>query len=353
MRKFILIVLLFANSVSAAEHYILALPSALPENVNGKELYQRTVKKIVKELKPGDSFYVINAYNMNTIMSLKMPLEQAYSHEKVKYKYAKYELSKLKRHLKKSSQSMAINDEINFPRLTQHVSVLITDHIPAPKKISMMVIGNALYLDKREDNIFSFKDGWFPSDGHIAVSEKSSPFGTQGKQSYLGNYSISMLYTNDDFVSPLYKYRINRFWSLFTKAQGGELSTFTNDLTVAFERFQPELKSRESFGFDSTIDKVEMLRATRTKESISLGTANNNDNFMLEGDATNSSPILSRGLIKLGIRWDTCGNCDFDLYVKAPGEKALSFRNRNSDSGSYYKDFQSSPQAKNGLVYVT
>jgi hypothetical protein len=338
-----------AFSISAT-HYILGLANTLPDNIGKKELYRNIVRKVTNDMQPGDSFHIINAYDMKTIMSIELPVDQAYENSKVKKKFSKKSLSKLKKHLKQP-ESEKSNDEINFPRFTKHVSTLVTDHLPSPKKIAVLVIGNALYLEKRESESFSFKDGWFPSDGHIGVSEKTSPFGTLGKLEYLNNYSIGMLYTNREFVSPLYKYRINRFWSLFTKSQGGELSTFTDDFTVAFNRFGPDFETREVYAFDNTLSKIEMLRASRTRKEVN-SKLSSNSNFMSEGTVSEAPPLVGVGKIKLGIRWDNCKKCDLDLYAKSSNESFLSFKNRKTSSGLYFKDFTSNPEAKNGLEYI-
>jgi hypothetical protein len=145
--------------------------------------------------------------------------------------------------------------------------------------------------------------------------------------------------------------RLQRFWTLFIKNQGGKFLTFSDEIKTVFERFKKIDAIVEDYDFDHTKKKVEMLKATRV--AIPVGSVSDDAEFMGDSiDIATQPPSSNTGYLKIGIKWQ-CIDCDLDLYTRSnKSQKYLYFGNVQNDIGRYFKDFQSSPDTINGLEYV-
>lgn len=351
MKKFLIASLilffLFSEPSYSASSYYIVLAEKYPASFDRDLFSEKVIHFVLSDLKEGDSFAVIGD-NEKTLATFDVPNEEGYGNTNVKKKKFMKELIELKNSIKAlpvCEEGQA--QEFRVPQILTH---LATSKL-LDRNVTVLLVGSALYTDKREP-AFNMTDGFFPSDGHILVGEKSSIYGTAGKEDDLKNFNFHYLVTNKegDFLNQLHRQRINRFWGLLVKNQGGNLNSFTTDLDSAFRRFAASVqRPQDDFSFDHTANKVEMLKVTR--EVVSA--ADFEPQFMKKDlPLAFYPPRKTVGKLKVGIRWP-CINCDVDLYAKSNSSpKFLYFSNVRSDEGIYHKDYQSSPDTVNGLEYI-
>lgn len=339
---------LIYSNLGSANTYVVALPNDLPANFDKAKLSSSLESFVLSTLKQGDELSLINGQNFSEISKFVVPDQEGADNIAVKRKLFTVDILKLRDYVGKISVS---NDPvkfslIQFPQLLKHVFGLKYDVNHRENPINILTIGNVLYYDK--EGIFDMKNARFPSDGHILSDEQHSVYGTSNKQGLLKNVLVHQIFTNV-WDGDNYKTRINRFWSLYIKNQGGNLATFTNDLQTGFERLTQNPSSVENFDFDNTKSKLEMYRATR--EAIPVGGYSKEAYFLADGvQISNEPPSSTQGNLRVGIRWGC--QCDVDLYAKSnTAPDYLYYGRQDSTEGHYFKDFTSST-AVNGLEYI-
>jgi hypothetical protein len=350
----LLFVILFStDSYSSVTNYYVILPEKFSNSIDPDDVYANIERVFFDALKQGDTLAVISD-NQNTIAEFRIKDEDGYDSKLVKKKFFSNQLNKLQASIRATPKSDP-GGSLKIPQILKFLSTQKLENTP-DRKDQVLLIGSALYKDAHEPS-FNMTDGVFPSDGHIRTTERFSVFGTDEKRGFLNGVSVHWLTTTpeSDYASELYKYRVKRFWSLFMKNQGGILSTFSNDTQTAFDRFSKSANNPvENADFDYTANKVEMLRVTReaqavneSKEQVRIADFMS-DNVVL----SNVPPSKNIGRMKIGIRWP-CKDCDIDLYAKTnSGSKYLFFGNNSTEEGTYFKDFQNSPDTINGLEYI-
>ncbi len=356
----LLALLVFPLVSTNAADYIIGLPKGMPPNIGKISVIQHIEDLIQHEMKTGDTLRVFNAFDIHSIAAIEIPNKKAFEFPKVRRKQFRRQIKSIKGYLGGMSNEDNYSDAVLLPQFLEHLSTHVVDS-RKNEPVNVLVLGNALYKDDRED-AFSMREGWFPSDGHLKVSQRHSVYGAAKKVGQLKNFTVHILHTNrpEEWYNDLYRHRIQRFWNLFVKVQGGVLSTFTQDTEAAFSRFaEGGLKPKKEYGFDYTANKVEMLRARRevvpsTIETTSQIPMSDGANFLEEGiPISNQPPITTEGTLKIGIRWP-CNRCDLDLYARgSEDESYLYYRNVENSQGKYFKDFRSSPDTINGLEYIT
>ena len=354
--------LFFVLKTAYSEEYIIVLSKDYPSSVDREVIGNNIVKFVLINLKRGDNLSVISNEGFKTLATFNVLDKDGYDNKNVKRKKFSRRLMKLSKYIKNIpiSNDTIAHSLLSEPQLLKHLSIHnFSELTEEQRNIHILLIGNALYKDMKEPN-FNMREGWFPTDGHIRANEKQSIYGTSNKNGYLKGVSLHHLVTNkdDEWFSDLYKLRIKRFWSLFLKNQGGELSTFSTDADTAFNRFSNHSKGVEIFNFDHTSDKLEMLKTRRVSVPIQPLSSNNIDDlddaeFMNDGIHISSiAPTAIKGKLKIGISW-TCTACDLDLYAKSNGaSKYLYYSNVLTSEGKYFKDFTTSPNTLNGLEYI-
>jgi hypothetical protein len=94
----------------------------------------------------------------------------------------------------------------------------------------VVLMGSAIYRNIHE-NTFSFTDGRYPSDGHLACTLTESPLGVAEKKNRLAGVAVHWITpSNDVYANDLHQHRIGRFWMLWVHEQGGELESFSQDV---------------------------------------------------------------------------------------------------------------------------
>lgn len=357
MKKYTLVIflILVSNQISAATNFVIVLAKDYPATLDRSRLFDQISSVVYDTLKQGDSLFVLSD-SQNTLAEFKVQDQDGYDSRGLKRRIFHKPLENLKETIQLLPRGVETESGLlHTPQVLKFLSTQKFD-VPVDRNVSVLLVGSPLYQDDKEPS-FNMKDGVFPSDGHIRTSERHSIYGTDEKRGFLDGFSVHWLTANpeSDYANDLYKLRIKRFWALFTKNQGGVLATFTNDVSTAFNRFSKAINIQtEANDFDYTANKVEMLRITRdalpvneTKEQARIADFMS-DNVVL----SNIPPTKNIGKLKIGIRWP-CKECDIDLYAKtSTAGEYLYFGKASTDEGTYFKDFQNSPDTINGLEYI-
>jgi len=341
--------LLFLPAICAADVYVIGLPSG---GGQPSSIYEDIESFVVHEMELGDTLHLIDAYTLSSIARIRIPADsKAYKYAKFRKKKFRVALKKLRENIGQSSDGLG--GLINLPNFLDHLADNILGGASG-QAVNVLVVGSALHREEREP-LYTMHNGLFPSDGHIQVSEEHSVYGVKNKREQLRGLRLHFLYTDEPnaFSNSLYRYRIERFWHLFVKYQGGEFITFTSDADTAFERFgNMDAKSVRAYSFDHTANKVEMLRARRDAGAIQHSDVNGTRFMHPDASISTFPPSVAIGKLKIGIRWD-CLPCDIDIYARGGGDRPfLYYNHRESVEGEYFKDFRSSPDTTNGLEYI-
>lgn len=241
---------LLTLNLCIADIHIVALPNDLPASFDKAKLSSSLESFILSTLKQGDELSLIDGQNFGEISKFVVPDQKGADNIAVKRKLFTVDILKLRDYVSKISVS---NDPVKFsliqyPQLLKHLFGLKYDTSKRDKPINLLTIGNVLYYDK--EGVFDTKNSRFPSDGHILTDEQHSVYGTASKKDLLKNVFVHQVYLNN-WEGDNYKTRINRFWSLFVKNQGGGLATFTGDLKTGFDRLTANPATIENFDFDN------------------------------------------------------------------------------------------------------
>ena len=380
--------LLAAQSVYAAD-YVVAVPQALTPD-EGRQIHQDLLAFVMERAAAGDVIRVVDATAIDTIATFTIPDGSAALIANLRQRALAPALQDWGRFVSTHYVDAPGPDadsagQILLPQLLTHLATQTYADLPVDdRQICVLVLGSALYRDPREPD-FAMTEGRFPSDGLIVTSQSRSPYGTADRQGQLRGFYVNMLALDQNWASDLHQLRVERLWSLFLKAQGGTLATFTADPATALDRFVAcEHKPGRSFDWDSTRNLEAMITADRitdfeelaepepepepitTQELITPDTPaaatgaliiSNDDWLTLETVVrSEEAPELTHANLQIGIRWGDGGLCtdsDIDLYVRSsPTRPYLYYGHLTSLDGRYDKDRQTAPELRNGLEFV-
>lgn len=347
IKKFIILLLLITFKVQAND-FVIALAQDYPSSFNKEQLCTAIDNFVFNSLKQADTLLIIDGVNFNEIAKFSVLDKSGADSIGVKRRMFAKQLFELRQKVLSMPTS---TDPIKFsliqyPQLLKHLFGLKYDVNHRDKPTNVLTIGNVLYYDK--EGVFDMRNSRYPNDAHLGTDEQHSVYGTSSKKDLLKNVFVHQVYLNN-WEGDNYKTRINRFWSLFVKNQGGGLATFTGDLKTGFDRLTANPATIENFDLDKSQNKLEFYRATR--EVVPVGGVSEEANFLADGVQLSTEPPAStRGNLKVGIRW-LCP-CDVDLYAKSNNSPDyLYFGHQDSIDGHFFKDFTTST-AENGLEYI-
>ena len=160
-------------------------------------------------------------------------------------------------------------------------------------------------------------------------------------------------YFGDPWATELHRERVQRFWRLYIRGQGGRLGAITADLPTVFRAALSggggDPASEAAAGdrpLAADSGKLEMLRVTRSAESQEWIRSDHGRN------PAQGPPSRLVGPLKIGIRWE--GDIDLDLYARpSSGAERLYFEHPRSAEGYYFKDHRTSPERDYEFIEFT
>lgn len=326
-----------ASTVAAKDYAIAITPHV--SAAQAKAYYTKTLGFLVK-LQAGDSALIINGDSLATLGRFTIPNDPIYASPKARLMYNKAVVGKMAQ-LAKSAKvpSDRVAGAVRLPQLLRHITANNN-----ADDIEVIVLGSALY-DVPATPAFSMVDGVFPSDGHLKSGRDTTPFGISNPNQLTG-LRLHLGY-NDTALSDRHIYFIERFWELYAGMQEAQLVSFTKDLSTLFNRAKGKVKAPQNSYTLGASDKLEMIRLVPTalhQQSIY--------NRSLTSAALSKQQLLKAKNVQVGIAWQ-CQDCDLDLYARAnPDAQVLWFGHTKSPLGVYFKDYQKSPDTKNGYETI-
>mgnify|MGYP001361140210 CR=1 FL=1 len=308
---------------------------------------------LTETLEPGDNCFIFDAYRMQTLGTFVVPDKPAYRHSKAKIQANRQLVATLFQFSKSARRPQGANEPLinGAIRLPQALRFIGTNY-PAMQDSDLIILGSPIY-DDPNDQAFSMRQNHIPGDGHLTKTRSVTPYGIRGDNALLAKRRVHLLYPDETWKQDdHHAYFVHRFWTLFIESQGGQLSSFTNDIPTLFQRLKSNAPPpKHGYKLEAT-DKLEMilLRPPAVKHRTSIYER------PLSTEPVPSSVLRQASNVEVGITWE-CGGCDLDLYgQQAPGQPALSFMNTQTSDGHYFKDWTSSPRAASGyetLAYYT
>jgi hypothetical protein len=321
-------------------HYVIGLSPFLEDHTKDP-LFRELIGFVLEELPLQSSLWICDAFHLRTITRIEVPNLGAFRSAKTRANQFREPIRKLKsflaeKHPQPEAAGLTFDQAIRFPQFLDFVS----DHLGGSAQDAVvMVLGSPLYLDAKEPG-FSMVHGYYPSDGHLRASRDQSVFGLETRGDALRGVVVHYGWFGDPWVSEAHQQRIDRFWTLYLRGQGGELATFCGDLPTVFSAWAaraPASEARQQRHPLAPEDtRIEMLRLTREVGATDWITRE------VLPRVQHAPPTSTVGVMKIGIRWQ--GDIDLDLYAQ-PHRQAepLFFEHVRSPEGYYFKDHRSSP----------
>lgn len=207
---------------------------------------------------------------------------------------------------------------LDLPALSDVLGQRLAQYGTADRQL--VFFGSPIYAD-RHNTGFSFVET-YPSDGHLRSAD--SPFSVLGKERRLAGTTVHVVYPPGDMFNELQAEKLARFYSLWFRAQGSALVTFSPDAAI-WERVGSLQLTPIAATADPTDSKVLLYSVRRRAVE------------MWEAPPTPPSrppAPSSNGLLKIGIRW--AESIDLDLYVGIRGElRELYYGHPHADWGRH------------------
>lgn len=323
--------------------FAVAISPKYSENIAKKIATQ--VTEFSLSLAAGDSVWLINAQDMQTITHINIPKERRYRSKKARFNLNKKGFMAFSAFVKTSKKPSGqgtdsqVEGAILMPDLLRHVGAN-----KGKDGVELLVFGSSIY-DAAKDKDYSMTNARFPGDGHLNVKRNKSPFGID-QAGLLSGVRVHQHYGDErQFTTTQHKYYLDRFWKLMVEKQGGQLVSFTNDMTTLFQRVKNNVAPAPHGHELQTSDKLEIIRLTREAQKKSIY-----DRTMSTVKVSAQQVRQAQG-VTIGISWQC--ECDLDLYAQAhPNSDVLYYGKTKSDLGVFYKDFVKSPETENGFETI-
>ncbi len=250
--------------------------------------------------------------------------------------------------VRQSTNSAAI---LSVPRVLDEISRQIR-----PVNGSILLIGDAYPCNGRE--VLCLSTNW-PADGQLLNS--ASAFSTVERRHQLEQTTMHWLTTDPNRSSgEIHRRSMERFWSLFVSTQGGSLVSYTPNVSTAFQSaFSDRREPFQQVALNpadtnrlfhwvgepaiepaQVVHRIDLFVTNKVTRTVT--------NWVEEVRRVPSPwPAVPRGKIGIGVLWNTPPGesraVDIDLHVPVPKDGVeLSWNNKKSPSGRYYRDIQKS-----------
>ncbi len=328
-----------------AKSLIIGLSPVLSAQDGQKQMVQ-VLRYLSENLETGEHANIFDAENRRFMGTFTKPANKNYTSVKALLQYNRSVAASVKS-MYQADHSDLSNGITGSVKIPQFLTFLAQNYAPLTDT-DIVILGSPIYVDLQTPS-WDMRGGKFAGDGHFSAQADKSVFSTVGKESYLQGARIHILYPSKDWeINDSYRHYITRMWTLYIEAQGGVLSSFTDDASTFWMRVRDSAGALpHSFKREHTdkLETFEMSPAVSKKASIH------------ERELTSSPPTKSAlriaDKVEIGISW-TCDVCDLDIYVR-PNHVAdvLYFGNTKTAEGLYHKDFINSPKAVKGYETVT
>lgn len=348
--QYIQSLLMVAVSLAALSTPVMAQPRELAVAISpyqdAAELNEqaRSVFDELTTLARGDRAVLLDGYSLATLGQFNIPENKLYDSPKARAKVNRTAVAALLNFTRSpkavgADGAPTVQGAIRLPQLLRKLA----SNLAEGKTLDVLVIGSALYADPA-DSAFSMADGLIPGDGYLQRPRTLTPFGAAGMVDALSGLRVHLVHS-DPVRSNRHALAVERFWTLYIEAQGGQLVTYGNDLGDAWARAKNGARA-PAHGFTaSDTSKLEMIRFKPIEIKRSIYEREISTQGLSRSEARRAENVM------VGITWQAegCKGCDLDLYAQAlPGAAVLSYKATKNPEGEYWKDYRNSPETVNG-----
>lgn len=304
----------------------------------------QAILQFLAGLDPGDQATLIDGNTLTTIGQFQVPNSPAYNNPRARLAANRAVVAALLNYAKQSDPDSRVPGAIRWPQLLQ----AIAQTQAPPAGTDVLLLASPIY-DAPADAAFSMAGERYPSDGHLMVGRNESLFGTADSSRLLSGLRIHVVHPDSlDLRNERYRQAVLRFWTHYVTRQGGELVSFTVDLTSALARITQQAPApHSSFEIEGN-NRIEMIRLA--PETIGTTTIFERP---LSERALTPAQIRQAEQLEIGLSWD-CARCDVDLHARPhPGAQVLYYGQIDTPEGRYWKDFMTSPLSTGGFETIS
>lgn len=340
-----LLLVLFALAGHASARDMAIGLSPYLDAADAEAQIKSVLQFLAETLEPGERCILFDAYRVQTLGTFMVPDKAVYRQPKAKIQANRQVVGAMIQFARtaKRPQGESEPSVVGAIRLPQALRFIGEDY-PVMQDADVILLGSPLYDDPK-DKPFTMRPNHIPGDGHLTKARSVTPYGIKGQDSVLAKRRVHLAFPDGNWrQDDHHEYFVRRFWTLFVEGQGGQLSTFTNDLPTLFQRVKSNAPSPKHGYTAEPTDKLEMIlmRPPTVKHQTSIYERPISSTQLPANLLRQASPV------EVGITWE-CGGCDLDLYgQREPGATAIWFLNTQTSDGQYFKDFRNSPRSANG-----
>ena len=365
--------LLGCSGVINAEQTIIAISPAMPDLAMKDEVYKSVLTAALSDIAPGDSIQILDGWEVKSVATFTVPSHQAYARDpKARAKAMQQPIQAFSKWLTADSAART-TIPANGLRVPAIFEFCGTHADLATTKGRLMFIGSTIYDDPSEP-AFSMKDGYFPSDAHLAVTRQESVFGLKDAANRLEGVVVHWASLGAQYQDDGNKASVERWWTLYCQTQGCILASCDNAVSTVFNRLKAGSRTpfmRASLQADGKLEmrhapiRIRVPGITQAPQPVDSArvaapdlpalaaaptaqpSAGPDINFMLRQDVS-QQPLESQVVenCRIGIRWP--GDCDMDLYVRpTPDSEELFYGHQRTREGIHVKDWLTSPDVDN------
>lgn len=316
-----------STNVSAKEYFVALSPFENPSTARAQ--VEGLITWVV-QLNSGDKVTFLDGYNLRTLGKFEVPESAIYNSPRARLNANREPVAKLLQFAEQVSLPSgdgepSIRGAILLPQLLRQIALLPVES----NEHETIIIASAVY-DHPSQPQWSMAGRRFPGDGNIFNSRSESPYAAADSPEILNGFRVHIAYdeASGGMEVDSYAFRVQRYWTLFVEAQGGQLVSFTNELQTALQR--------------AKLDAPAMPHQFEA-QLVATGESTIYERPILQ-EALSRQELRQAHGVSIGLTWD-CSSCDLDLYSRySPSAEVLFYGNPSTREGTVRKEFPLSYQ---------
>lgn len=337
MKHILLALVILLSALSAQAKEVVAAISPYYSH-DTRQTILKDMATLYSGLALGDRLTFINGDDASIISSVSVPEDDVYKHRVTKLRHGAKALAKLNAFIKSMKQDQRTLGAMDVPLVLNQ----IVRNYPSANEI--LLIGSALYDNPQQPGV-NMTSMHIPSDGFITAKPTDSPFGTLGREKHLQGKRIHWLLPKSSSDS-LHSEALLRLMHLYIQQMGGALVSFTANSDAVMQLL---LENAKPMNMEYQLDRNGKLYMQAIRKLV--------PELSLYQQPITQTPmpqqvLNSKQTLIVGIEWQGKG-VDLDIYAKAQGLEALSYRNTANALGKHYKDVLSGHSHADNKQYET
>jgi len=325
-----------ATDALATDYVVAVSPASSPEE---KTAVMAKAIDWMTKLDAGDRALLHDGVTGEYLGEFKVPTDSRYQNPKARVMANRQVVAQVMQFAKQPAPIGWTDYGLHVPTLFQSIGQYHRD----AEALDVVIVGSPVFHDPAME-AFSMRGNRFPGEGHLTVTRRLSPFGARGSEALLKDVRVHWATMKPPEDSRL-RFELQRFYSLYTQALGGELASYDRSLERVFQNAKGGRSSQANAFERNGSTKVEMVQLAPIRLSKKT---------IYEREITSApmpdSVVQKAERVEIGARWQC--ECDVDVYAQpVPGADVLYFGNTRTAQGLFFKDYQG-PNAKEGYETI-